>query len=161
MPTIDELKSESVKLRKLIESCDPSNMQLLFDGFPVMSCKVSSLLLAHHLLIIWPELKFKGVGGVAGKFQEITQYWLEVNNVIIDITSDQYNMLEDRELNDAIIQHRPFNKFNVESKDDSHLYQLFDLSYKNLFQKGFPTFAEDLIENIETDYASLVSHVKW
>lgn len=159
MATVDELKKKSFEFRKSIENCDINKTQLLRNDFPIMCCKTSSLLLSYHLLNLWPDLNIVGIGGCTGKEQEITHYWLEVNDIVIDITGDQYNILEEFELNENIINHRPFIGVNIEKKKDSNLYQLFDISYQDLLENGFPTFAEDFIESIEYDYSLITSNV--
>lgn len=91
MPTIDELKEEACKFREFIESCDKENTKLVIDCFPIMSCKLSSMLLSYHFLELWRDLEIKGISASTGKNGQITHYWLEINDVVIDITGDQYN----------------------------------------------------------------------
>ncbi|EAP1628499.1 hypothetical protein FNY12_27175, partial [Salmonella enterica] len=102
MPTINEIKEEAVKFRRLIESCDKKNTSLVIDCFPVMSCKLTSMLLSYHFLTLWPELELKGVSAATGKNSQITHYWLEIDNIVVDITGDQYNIIDDKELNNKI-----------------------------------------------------------
>ncbi|WP_243410420.1 hypothetical protein [Salmonella enterica] len=104
MPTINEIKEEAVKFRRLIESCDKKNTSLVIDCFPVMSCKLTSMLLSYHFLTLWPELELKGVSAATGKNSQITHYWLEIDNIVVDITGDQYNIIDDKELNNKIIK---------------------------------------------------------
>ncbi|HBH8907343.1 TPA: hypothetical protein KX813_004853, partial [Escherichia coli] len=99
MPTINEIKVEAVKFRRLIESCDKKNTSLVIDCFPVMSCKLTSMLLSYHFLTLWPECELKGVSAATGKNSQITHYWLEIDNIVVDITGDQYNIINDKELN--------------------------------------------------------------
>lgn len=104
LPTINEIKEEAVKFRRLIESCDKKNTSLVIDCFPVMSCKLTSMLLSYHFLTLWPELELKGVSAATGKNSQITHYWLEIDNIVVDITGDQYNIIDDKELNNKIIK---------------------------------------------------------
>lgn len=99
MLTIAEIQDEATKLRKLIETCDKKNTSLVIDCFPVISCKLSSMLLSYHFLQLWPELVIKGVSAATGKDDHISHFWLEIDDIVIDITGDQYNIIADKELN--------------------------------------------------------------
>lgn len=99
MLTIAEIKDEASEFRKLIEFCDRNNTSLVIDCFPVMSCKLSKMLLSYHFLKLWTELSIKGVSAATGRNGQITHYWLEIDNIVIDITGDQYNIIADKEFN--------------------------------------------------------------
>lgn len=102
--TISEIKKEAVKIRELIENCDKENTSLVIDCFPIMSCKISSMLLSYHFLKLWPELVITGVSAATGKDDHITHYWIEIDDIVIDITCDQYNITDDKVLNKEIIK---------------------------------------------------------
>ncbi|EKP6365212.1 hypothetical protein P4B63_004920, partial [Salmonella enterica subsp. diarizonae] len=155
MLTITEIQDEAVKFRKLIEICDKSNTSLVMDCFPVMSCKLSSMLLSYHFLKLWPDLSIKGISAATGKNGQITHYWLEINDIAIDITGDQYNLIGDNELNKKIIQRRPFPAVHVSHKEDSYLYKLFKIKDEDLFVHGFPSIGEDYIEEMKLSYKLL------
>ncbi|EIO8031357.1 hypothetical protein LRC74_004223, partial [Salmonella enterica] len=152
MPTINVIKEEAIKFRELIEKCDKNNNNVLTDSFPVMNCKISSILLSYHFLTLWPEIMIKGINAAAGKNGKITHYWLEINDVVVDITGDQYNLIDDRELNENIIQSRPFPAVHVSFKKESYLYKLFKIQGEDNFEKGFPTIGDDFIEEIHLGY---------
>lgn len=78
-----------------------------------MSCKLTSMLLSYHFLTLWPELELKGVSAATGKNSQITHYWLEIDNIVVDITGDQYNIIDDKELNNKIIKNRPYPSIHV------------------------------------------------
>lgn len=101
---IKELRKEALKFRELLNNCDKSNTELVIDCFPIMSCKLSSMFLAYYFLKKWPNLELKGVSAATGKHEEITNYWLEIDDIVIDITGHQYNMIDDNELNKKIIK---------------------------------------------------------
>ncbi|EIX9356730.1 TPA: hypothetical protein QH574_004677 [Enterobacter kobei] len=157
MLTITEIQDEAVKFRKLIEICDKSNTSLVMDCFPVMSCKLSSMLLSYHFLKLWPDLSIKGISAATGKNGKITHYWLEINDIAIDITGDQYNLIGDNELNKKIIQRRPFPAVHVSHKEDSYLYKLFKIKDEDLFVHGFPSIGEDYIEEMKLSYKLLLN----
>ncbi|QBH97236.1 hypothetical protein EKN56_13020 [Limnobaculum zhutongyuii] len=160
MATFNEIKEEALKFRELLENCDKSKTKLVIDCFPVMSCKLSSMLLAYHFLKLWPQLELKGVMAATGKNNEITHYWLEIGEIVIDITGDQYNIISARELNKEIVRNRPFTSVHVSNKKESHLYKLFKIQEKELLVYGFPTIRESFIEKMELGYSQLLNQTK-
>lgn len=122
-----------------------------------MSCKLSSMLLTYHFLKKWPNLELKGVSAATGKNEDITHYWLEVDDIVIDITGDQYNMIDDSELNKKIIKNRPFPSVHVEHISQSYLYNLFRIKEKETLILGFPNISTDFIEEMEIGYNQLLS----
>lgn len=48
MKTINELRKEALKFRELLNNCDKPNTELVIDCFPIMNCKLSSMLVAYH-----------------------------------------------------------------------------------------------------------------
>lgn len=157
MKTINEIRKEASKFRELLNNCDKSNTKLVIDCFPIMSCKLSSMLLAYHFLKKWPNLELKGVSAATGKSEEITYYWLEIDDIVIDITDDQYNMIDDYELNKKIIKNRPFPSVHVEHITQSYLYDLFETREKVTFTTGFPTVKSSFIERMEIGYNQLLN----
>ncbi|WP_251850715.1 hypothetical protein [Enterobacter asburiae] len=83
------------------------------------------MLLSFHFLKLWHELELKGVSGVTGKNDAITHYWLELDDIVIDITGDQYNVISTSKLNEAIVKNRPFVPVHIAHINDSYLYDLF------------------------------------
>lgn len=160
MLTIDEIKEEAFKFRALLENCDKSNTRLVIDNFPVMSCKLSSMLLSYHFLKLWPELELKGVTAATGKNNQITHYWLEIGEVVIDITGDQYNIIEARKLTKEIVQGRPFASVHVSYQTESYLYNLFKVQEKENLAYDFPTIRRDFIEEMELGYNQLTSIIR-
>lgn len=158
MLTINKLKKEAFKFRGLLEKCDKSKTELVPDCFPIMSCKISSMLLSYHFLKLWPELEVKGISAIAEKNDQITHYWLEIDEIVIDITGDQYNFIKDSELNKEIFSNRPFKAVHVSNKNESYLYDVFKFRESELFVYGFPTINEGFIEDMELDYNQLINH---
>ena len=156
MLTVQVIRKEAIRFRELLEKCDPSKTYLVPDRFPVMSCKLCSMLLSFHFLKLWPDLELKGVSGVTGKNDMITHYWLEVGDYVIDITGDQYNIISTSELNEAIVKNRPFVPVHVAHQKDSYLYNLFKIQGSELLTYGFPTIGNDFIDEMECDYRQLV-----
>jgi hypothetical protein len=77
---------ESLKFRRAIEECDKTCLPASFHSFPNGSCDDASLILAHYL-------KEKGFGEfeyVLGYRMGKSHAWLKQNEIIIDITADQF-----------------------------------------------------------------------
>ena len=146
--------------RERIEKCDKNQTPLVIDCFPIMSCKLSSMLLAYHFLTLWPESEITGISAATGRRQQITHYWLEINDIVIDITGDQYNLISDNELNKKIIAYRPFPAVHVISSKKSYLYTLFKVKETEKFTAGFPTIGEDFIEEMKFSYNKLMGNTQ-
>ncbi|MGL4172027.1 hypothetical protein ABQJ53_17610 [Morganella morganii] len=146
--------------RERIEKCDKNQTPLVIDRFPVMSCKLSSMLLAYHFLTLWPESEITGISAATGRRQQITHYWLEINNIVIDITGDQYNLIPDNELNKKIIAYRPFPAIHVISSKKSYLYTLFKVQEIEKLTAGFPTIRDSFIEKMKLGYNKLMGNTQ-
>ncbi|ELW7658637.1 hypothetical protein QLH81_002452 [Salmonella enterica] len=158
MLTITEIQDEAVKFRKLIETCDKEKTSLVISDFSVMSCKLTSMLLSFHFLQLCPELVIKGISAETGKDDHITHYWLEINDIVIDITGDQYNIIDDKELNNKIINSRPFPEVHVAHKKDSYLHKIFKNREEEYLISGFPTIKESFIEKMKRGYSQLLNN---
>jgi len=160
LPAINEIKHEAVKFRNLIENCDKENTELVIGCFPVMSCKLTSMLLSYHFIKLYPKIIIKGVSAATGKNNKITHYWLEIDDIAIDITGDQYNIIDDIELNKKIIQARPFPAVHVSHRKESRLYKLFTILEKEILVYGFPTISTNFVEEMELSYSQLLYQSK-
>jgi hypothetical protein len=155
VPKITEMKEAAREFRNLLDRCDKRSTKLLIECFTIMSCKLSSMLLSYHFLMLWPDLEIKGISAATGRKNDITHYWLEINDIAIDITGDQYNIISDIELNEKIIMNRPFEAVHVSNKNKSYLYKLFKVIESEPLIYGFPTIAEDFIEDMELSYSQI------
>ncbi|MCY1299300.1 hypothetical protein D9M70_488230 [compost metagenome] len=123
-----------------------------------MNCKLSSLLFTYHALKKWPSIFIHGVVGIAisrGGGSQITHYRLEYQEIAIDITEDQYNVIEDKYLNSEIINSRPFNSVTTGRIDSMQNYKLFNIDYRDTYVFGLPEMAEDFLHNLEASYETL------
>ena len=97
---------ETKKIRQLLDNNKHRKIALISQDFPVMSCKLASIILAYHLTKLSPTTIVYGISGIAKDLKNennISHYWLEVQGLALDITSDQYNLISDHELNVSII----------------------------------------------------------
>ena len=115
--------------------------------------------LAYHLFEIWPELVIYGICGFtndrAGN-ETISHYWLEVEGLAIDITGDQYNLIDDVDLNSDIVGCRPFKPVCVAKIGKDVQYRLFDIVDRDRYVSGFPMVGEDFIELMKIGYSQLI-----
>ncbi|HGH5990700.1 TPA: hypothetical protein ACJI8U_002280 [Morganella morganii] len=160
MLTLNKIKNEATMFRERIEKCDKNQTPLVIDRFPIMSCKLSSMLLAYHFLTLWPESEITGISAATGRRQQITHYWLEINNIVIDIIGDQYNLIPDNELNKKIIAYRPFPAIHVISSKKSYLYTLFKVQEIEKLTAGFPTIRDSFIEKMKLGYNKLMGNTQ-
>ncbi len=154
--SLSNILREAVKFRSLIQSCNHEKVALVTESFPVMNCKLTSMLLVYHFLKLYPESEIKGIGGVRPK-NEITHYWIEIEGIVVDITGDQYNLIEDDELDSLLVALRPYSPIHVAKIEDSFLYDIFKISYVETFISGFPTICESFLEDLELSYAQLIT----
>lgn len=153
-----EISREAIRVRKLIESCDPENTAMVISDFPIMSCKLSSLILVYHFLQLYPKVEIKGIGGVRPDSNLISHYWIEIEGFAVDITGDQYNLIDDDELDEVLIARRPFCPIHVVELDNSFLYDTFDVSYVDIFTTEILANAsESFIERLVLSYSQLIA----
>jgi len=92
---IEQIKKLSEKFRRAIERCERSELPLSLENFPIGSCSDASTLLGTYL-------KDNGFGDfhlVKGRRGEgaglETHFWLEKENLIVDITADQFDGIKE------------------------------------------------------------------
>ncbi|HAU8295495.1 TPA: hypothetical protein I7152_21725 [Vibrio vulnificus] len=151
---------EAIRFRQLIQSCAPEKTALVTDAFPVMNCKLTSMILVYHFLKLYPNLEIRGIGGVRPENGLITHYWLEIDGIVVDITGDQYNLIDDNQLDDFLIALRPYSPIHVAKIEDSFLYDVFEISFVDCFTCGLPGIKESFVESLELSYSQLTSAEK-
>ncbi|CAH8198910.1 hypothetical protein L8S09_18560 [Vibrio aestuarianus] len=151
---------EAIRFRQLIQSCDSEKTELVTEDFPLMNCKLTSMILVYHFLKLYPELEIKGIGGVRPDNGLITHYWIEINGFVVDITGDQYNLIDDNELDGFLIALRPYSPIHVAKVEHSFLYDVFEISYVDTFTSGFSGMSESFIERLELSYIQLTTAEK-
>ncbi|TPA08279.1 hypothetical protein DXE05_24275 [Vibrio parahaemolyticus] len=152
-----EVLREAIRFRKLIQSCDPENTALVVSSFPIMSCKLTSMILVYHFLQLYPKVEIKGIGGVRPDNGSISHYWIEIEGFAVDITGDQYNLIDDDELDETLVALRPFSPIHVAELEDSFLYDIFDVSYVDTFTEGLADVSESFIERLVLSYSQLTA----
>lgn len=160
MLSIDKVKAEALFFRQLLDKCDKNNTQLVTEEFPVENCKLSSMLFICHIFHLWPNAEVFGVSGIAknnkGK-ETITHYWVEVGDIAIDLTADQYNKIDHIYLSEKITQERPYDSIYVGSKNNILQYKLFRIVCRDRYDADFSSVGEDFIEDMEIGYSQLMA----
>ncbi len=90
----NKIKTLSEKFRQAILRCDRSELPYSFDNFPANSCSEASRLLGTYLKDNgFGDFNFvKGKRGHGDTLE--THYWLQKDNVIVDITANQFNGID-------------------------------------------------------------------
>ena len=118
-PKIDKIQIYACKFRLAIEQCDKKILPVYFRDFPRGSCGDASLLLAKY---------FKNVGlgdfsYVVGIYNEnhtpYTHAWLKQRNVIVDITADQFDDIQQKVI--VTTNSSWHEKFDIQSESTADL----------------------------------------
>lgn len=158
-PNIIEVVAEAEKFRLKLDLAKKANILLVTEDFPVINCKLSSLLFTYHALQKWPSIVIYGVSGNAANHDgdnTICHYWLEYQELAIDLTADQYNIIEEKKLNREILRGRPFKPVSTGRVDSMQNYKLSNISHRDTYISGFPELAEDFLDDLHTSYEALV-----
>ncbi|GAA6169665.1 DUF2026 domain-containing protein [Sessilibacter corallicola] len=156
----EELKYQALWLRLKLKS---SPVRLVYNTdaeFPIDHCDFSSYLLTYHLLRLHPDLEIDIVYGLASDdYLENSLYhvWIEVNGWLIDITADQFNMIEDEKLTDEIIQERPYSIIHAGKIKDQPHYRIFEESQRYRTVSGLPEVSEDYVNILREKYDAVTA----
>ncbi|MEB7884355.1 hypothetical protein [Serratia fonticola] len=159
MITKKQIEIEAQKFRGLLELKKYDDIPHVTEDFPVMNCKLASLLFAYHILNKWHDEIIYGVSGSAKNNNgddTISHYWLEIGEIAVDITADQYNEISNSLLNKSIIKTRPFQKVYVDKAGRIPTYSIFDIKKKDRLLYNFPDFHDDFIEDLITSHDALM-----
>lgn len=88
MKSVDawRVRELAAAFRAAIVRCEPRKLPFGLREFPAGACGDASLLLAQFL----EDLGFRGATYVAGLRDRYTHAWLELEDLIVDITVDQF-----------------------------------------------------------------------
>ncbi len=100
---------EAAWLRSKIESVAGKNLFYFDSGFPLDACKHASMLFCYHLSqkgYIKPIYLVFGVSKKRGS--KVGHWWVEIDGILVDITADQFNLVEESALSYKIVTNRPY-----------------------------------------------------
>ncbi|MGJ8694191.1 MAG: hypothetical protein ACSHW0_17115 [Thalassotalea sp.] len=150
------LYNEAVKLRQQIELVKTENLPLFSSSFPINACKHSSLLFCYHLGLKGVDYPLSVIFGISStRHDEIGHWWIEVGDLIIDLTADQFNLIDDDELSYKIRANRDYSKVYCCSKNEAPHYRVFLPVAKESFIWDLSEIADDYIDDLEVFYQSI------
>lgn len=140
---IDKIRNLVVPFRNAIEICK-NKLGIPFCTFPKMCCGVTSVLLGYYLL----QYGFNDVVYVLGDNKDLRSHaWIEIGEIIIDITATQFNEIHE----DVIVDHSknlPFYKsFNERREILSVNIEGYDENSKINFLSQYKTILKTLKKN--------------
>ncbi len=114
------LKRDVINFKTAIESSNPSARPIGLREFPFGSCSDASFILGSYLKHLGYG-EFKHICGQRGTHEDnswTTHAWLEKNDLIIDITCNQFEeVTEDLIISDSSIWHLSFSRDSSEIAD--------------------------------------------
>jgi len=155
MVNVQLLRREALIVRSAMESCDKGSSTILTQSFPIMNCKFASLLLAFHYFQLLDDTEIICVTGYGES--SVSHVWLEIGEYLIDITGDQYNMIDDIELSEAVIKYRAFPKIHIEKAAQSYLPRIFERTERLILKQDFSGFKTSFVSKIKRSHSLLIS----
>lgn len=119
-----KIKELSVRFRKAILKCDNSELPCSLANFTVGSCADASMLLGTYFKDngIDAFSFIKGKRGAGSTLE--THYWLEKDNMIVDIAADQFEDISE-EIIITSIDSNWYNSFDKEIRQEAD-YRMID-----------------------------------
>ncbi len=130
------LKQLSKKFRDAILKCDLSELCSSLTSFPIESCADASMLLGTYLIDngIGAFNLIKGKRG-EGNFLE-THYWLERDNIIVDITANQFD-----DVNEEVVitglDSSWYNSFKKEIRQEANFRNIPFKDIRNMLSANY------------------------
>ena len=87
---------------------------------------------------------------------EIGHWWVETENFIIDLTADQFNLIDDDDLSYKIRIYRDYLKVYCCPKHEAPHYKVFSPIVKEAFIWDLSEIAEDYVDSLQVFY----QHIK-
>ena len=118
-----KIRLQTEIFRTAIEACESEELPVSLQDFPRGSCSDASLLLARYLQSqgVWPLIYVSGQTNADERHQIQTHAWLEIDDIIIDITADQFD-----DVTQSVIVTRDrswYQRFNVQRKEEADYYR--------------------------------------
>ncbi len=132
----NKLKQLSKNFRAAILRCDLSELCSSFENFPAESCADASMLLGTYLI----DNKIRAFNLIKGKRGEghslETHYWLERDNIIVDITADQFDDVNE----DVVItgiDANWYNSFKKEIRQEANFRKIPFKDIRNMLSANY------------------------
>lgn len=152
------LRYESLKIRQMIEEKRSDDLPLFANTFPINACKQASLLYCHHLHKLGFDKPIKCVFGISKKrIDEVGHWWVETEGQIIDLTADQFNIIDSRDLSYKIKAKRPYSSVYCCPINKAPHHKVFTLITHEAFTYDINELATDFIDDLIGTYEHLLS----
>ena len=146
------LEQDVIWIRQRLELLAEEALGYFNSEFPIDACKHASMLLCYHL----NRKGYKSpclVFGVSKKRSgTVGHWWVEVDNLLIDITADQFNFIDDRLLSYKIKTGRQFKSVYCCPIAQVPHYKIFSLVSKERWVWDENDVDEDYLEDLEYVY---------
>lgn len=89
-------------------------------------------------------------------------WWIESNGILVDITADQFNLIEDSALSYKIKSHRPYHRVYCLPKEEAPHHKVFKLVPKELWVWNEKSIGEIKLDVLRVIYRRLhdSSHIQ-
>ncbi len=147
------------EFRGLIEVCVDAEEEfpLLWDDFPINACKPISMLFAYHLQKLGLDTSIECVLGFSSRRTDnIGHWWVQVNGVLIDLTADQFNVIQDGDLSYKLKMHRPYESVYCCDVSKSPHRLVFKIDQRNSFVFNCDDLHSDYFFDFERAYNLLM-----
>ncbi len=109
MKNIKALREDAILIRRKIELIANDDSFLFNPDFPINACKHASQLYCYHMELTGYTAPLDLVFGESNmRNNRIGHWWVESEGILIDITADQFNLIEDNALSYKIKTNRPY-----------------------------------------------------
>ena len=138
---VEEVYEIAVRVRSAIESqiAAASYVDCELKKFPRGSCEISSVILGLYLKSKGYENVFQGVGNrpIPNDMNKSNHVWLVLNNeIIVDITADQFNDCEERVIVGRESKfHKTFKQYALRPIDETYLNRFGSTGYRDFYLK--------------------------
>ncbi|MEZ9524854.1 hypothetical protein [Enterovibrio norvegicus] len=150
------LSEEAQKVRNAIELIAGDHSHFFSDGFPINACKHASQIFCYHLGIMGFEEPLSVVFGVSKKRGgEVGHWWVESEDFLIDLTADQFNIIDDRDLSYKIREKRDYLSVYCCLVSKAPHYNVFSTIDKQKFTWDLSEISDEYIEHLELDYEKM------
>ena len=155
MVNVQFLRREALILRSAMELCNKGSSTILTQDFPIMNCRFASVLLAFHYFQFLDDTEITVVTGYGEN--RVSHIWLEIDDYVIDITGDQYNMIDDIELNEAALKFRPYPKIHITKTTQSYLPHIFERTERLILNQNFSDSKTSFLSKMKRSYSLLIT----
>ncbi|SUI78782.1 Uncharacterised protein [Shewanella putrefaciens] len=152
-----DLLEEVTFIRQKIESITTVDKCFFSSDFPINACKHASMLLCYHLLKNGYNKALFLVFGVSKmRDGEVGHWWIESEENLIDITADQFNLIEDSALSYKIKKNRQYLPIYCCPVTQAPHRKIFTLIHKERRPWNEDDLCDIYLDELDTLYRSFI-----